>query len=58
MSTSPQLNVAEAAAGKAALEKMIADVLPSWQRGMIPAGMLDKAVAAVVTAVDKVRDAQ
>lgn len=54
--TTPEMHTDELAAGTEALKTMIAEILPAWQQAMVPQGMLDKAVAAVVAAVDKVRD--
>ena len=55
--TSPQLTAAEIAAGTVALRAMVAQIIPAWEQRMVPATYIDQAVAAVVAAVDKVRDA-
>jgi mannitol-1-phosphate/altronate dehydrogenase len=57
MTTSPQLTAAEIAAGTTALKAMVATLIQAWEQRMVPAAYIDQAVAAVVAAVDKVRDA-
>ena len=55
--TTPQMTAAEISAGTAALKDMITTLIPAWEQSMVPATYIEQAVAAVVAAVDKVRDA-
>ena len=57
MTTSPQITAAELTAGTAALKASLAGSMPQWELNMVPAGAIEQAVATVVTAIDKVRDA-
>ena len=55
--TTKEMTAAEIAAGTAALKAMVAELIPAWEQSMVPATYIEQAVAAVVAAVDKVRDA-
>jgi hypothetical protein len=50
------MTAAEIAAGTAALKDMVATLIPAWEQSMVPATYIEQAVAAVVAAVDTVRD--
>jgi hypothetical protein len=54
--TTKEMTAAEIAAGTAALKDMVATLIPAWEQAMVPATYIEQAVAAVVAAVDKVRD--
>ena len=55
--TTKEMTAAEIAAGTAALKAMVAELIPAWEQSMVPSSYIEQAVAAVVAAVDKVRDA-
>jgi hypothetical protein len=54
--TTKEMTAAEIAAGTAALKDMVAELIPAWEQSMVPATYIEQAVAAVVAAVDTVRD--
>jgi thioesterase domain-containing protein len=54
--TSATLNAQELAAGTAAANVIVNARVPAWQRRMIPEGAIEELVAAVVNAVDEIRD--